>query len=1216
MRRVRVKLSTLLALVVGLSPLALFAADEIVASSDLARVVIELSDRPLATYEDAIPRLRGVLGARTAGGHLDVAAAASRGYLRYLDERQDAFERQLAAASRGAEIHWRYRIAFNGITALLRRDTIPAVRALPGVVAVTETYELEPELDQSRDKLDLPAMWSGFKDSPLGPGDGLRVALLDSGVNPHHPFFSPAGYTAPPGYPKSERVSGGTRTPLPAPLYTSNKVIVGNVYTPPGGNATPWGPGSTHGTHVAGIMAGVEGTYPYTLGGKTWDLTFSGVLPGAYIMSYLPAGDSAEFLAAIEDIVADEADALNISLGHSRWLTGDPVHDPLRKALDAAVAAGTVVAASAGNAGSNGDSTVTGSWKLSDKVITVASNSHGRMFANKLSVTGSATPPARLRDLIAVPAGGTTPPFAVEVSGQYVVAPGGNGPDAGLACSELPPEEVAGKIVLVGRGVCTFEAKKDNVRNAGGIAMIVHNNGPDLPTAMSFTTPAIPAAMISQADGHAMITWAKKDGAPTLAVAPGTERVTTAPADVVSSFSSRGPAPIMRIKPDISAPGFSVLSSVVEGTTGAVGAPLFEMLSGTSMSTPHVTALAAATKGLHPTWTPMQIKSALMNTAHTSMYLDATRSTPASVRDRGAGRVQPARLLNPALTFDPPSVSLGMVRAGETAATTVTATDMRGRGPSKSWAVSVRAVKGHDRVVVTPTPSPATAPGGAASIAIRVSTAGAPAGDYEGFVEIRSGSERYTLPYWVRVQPAAAKDVLLIDWDRNLPEDLSGPYKDALRKLGLTFDVFDGGTSAAANAAPGPTLLQLQAYRTVILFTGNNSASWSNAHIGGSFALQGYLLGGGRLIMAGQDLQSQIVNNQNQGSDSMLTSMGGWISGMTAVETPAACQVVISDSNFYRDATPIEDLTTVLELFGGTVDVSSTASGGPGAQTRPDAGRAVTADDDVNTCLRVYNADAIGPHARVLGSYVTTRRNGIDVPRAENAAATGVAPDTTLERRSRLVPWTAAVLHVGIEGVNEGQGRLSRAATLGRLYDFANDTVTVEVSQTARDGASVDLVAKASSTRDAKIVKYRWDFGDGSGIKETTTNRVRQTYAKGVYTVRVEAVTELTRSGVGVATIDTRTSVLNNRTPRKPAPAKDLPATEYDGPIPETDARRGIEQPRSVLAAPKPVLETIRGPVDAQPDHTSWILLAFTIWAATAAPLTARFAGAGRRRTG
>jgi hypothetical protein len=170
--------------------------------------------------------------------------------------------------------------------------------------------------------------------------------------------------------------------------------------------------------------------------------------PGAYIMSYRLDGDTAEFLAAIEDVVADQADGLNVSLGHSRWLTTIPEHDPIREALDAAVDAGTIVAASAGNAGANGDTSLTGSWKLSPKIITVANSSNARVFSKR-----PGSPPATLTGRPGAPASAPAPPISSTISGEYVVAPGsliaGN---AGEACTPLPAGSLTGKIPLVARG--------------------------------------------------------------------------------------------------------------------------------------------------------------------------------------------------------------------------------------------------------------------------------------------------------------------------------------------------------------------------------------------------------------------------------------------------------------------------------------------------------------------------------------------------------------------------------------------------------------------------------------------------------------------------------------------------------------------------------------------------------------------------------------------
>ena len=967
--------------------------------------------------------------------------------------------------------------------------------------------------------------------SPLGAGAGVRVALIDLGVNAQHPFFNPAGYTAPPGYPKAQRVEGGVRTNLPLATYANNKVIVANVYdypndvdaTPP----APWAALSLHGTHVGGIMAGNYGTYSYTSGPATFNLQFGGIAPGAYLMSYRLDGDSAEFIAAIEDVVADQADALNISLGHSRWLTTDPEHDPIRAALDAAVDAGTIVVASSGNAGTNGDSSVTASWKLSPKVITVANSTHARVFSNAVTVTGPGTVPAPLKGRVGVPGGGTTPPIGSTISGSLVVAPGGTGGNAGEGCAPYPSGFVTGKIVLVARGTCGFVDKKNHALNGGAVAYIVHNNSPDPPISMGgIVGPAIPGVMVTLADGRAIVAWAAANPATTIDVEGPVKRLTSGWPDVVAGSSSRGPAPTMGIKPDIAAPGSSILSSVVNDTTGAVDpAGLFEQVSGTSMASPHIAALAALTKSLHPDWTPAQVKSALMNTASTAMSLDLEGTIPALAKHRGAGRVNAARLVNPLLTFEPASLSFGLVQSGETKRLTIAATDVRDGGAALDYAVSTRAVVGSPAVALT-SQSFSSAADGSTTFAIDLATAGAAAGDYEGFVEITGGGQTYTIPYFVRVQdPAVAKDVLLIDWDRNLGADFRPVYTAALTGLGLSFDVFDGGTLAAGNA--GPTLAQLQNYRAVVFFTGNNLTSWANAHVGGSFALQDYLVGGGRIVMTGQDLGSQVSYNQNTGSDFLYANMAGWLTG--AERTPA-CGTIRSDRDFYGATAATNPVTAVLEtsftLLGQTGDVSTNSGGtGAGNQRFPDAGRTITSTDDSDLCTEVYNADTVSEHARVLGSYTTTKKDGVAVTRVTNGVATGVAADPSLENLDPLVGWNAAYLHVGLEGLNANRGQLSPQTALGILHDFVADSVSVSVTHRKTTSKAVAFLAQASSARGAAITKYRWDFGDGSPIVETTVPFVVHEYGKGsrgTYTANVEAVNALTRTGVASATVTIR----------------------------------------------------------------------------------------------
>ena len=181
----------------------------------------------------------------------------------------------------------------------------------------------------------------------------------------------------------------------------------------------------------------------------------------------------------------------------------------------------------------------------------------------------------------------------------------------------------------------------------------------------------------------------------------------------------------------------------------------------------------------------------------------------------------------------------------------------------------------------------------------------------------------------------------------------------------------------------------------------------------------------------------------------------------------------------------------------------------------------MTAADRTDLCVEAYNGAQVGPHARVLGRYTITKKDGTAVSRVTEGVATGVAPDPTLTRLVPHVTWGAALLHVGLEGLNANRGDLSPQTALGLMHDFVADSVSVAVTHKVT-ADRVAFVARASSARGAPITKYRWDFGDGSPIVETTVPSVSHDYgkgARGTYTANVEAVNALTRSGVATATV-------------------------------------------------------------------------------------------------
>ena len=264
----------------------------------------------------------------------DRAAAAGR-----VAAEQRAFAAALAERLPQARVRWRYRLVANGVSVVLPRRAVPLLSRLPGVREVTAAARYRPALDRSVAQIGGPALWGPGLETA---GAGIKIGIIDTGFDQRHPFFSPRGYTMPPGYPKGQRD------------YTTAKVIVARAFPPPGAGAAaarPFDPQESHGTHVAGIAAGNAATR--TNGGQT----LSGVAPRAYLGNYkaltVPTdsgfglnGNSPELVAAIEAAVADGMDVINLSLGEVEI---EPSRDLVARALGAAAAAGVVPVVAAGN---------------------------------------------------------------------------------------------------------------------------------------------------------------------------------------------------------------------------------------------------------------------------------------------------------------------------------------------------------------------------------------------------------------------------------------------------------------------------------------------------------------------------------------------------------------------------------------------------------------------------------------------------------------------------------------------------------------------------------------------------------------------------------------------------------------------------------------------------------------------------------------------------
>jgi minor extracellular serine protease Vpr len=461
--------------------------------------------------------------------------------------------------------------------------------------------------------------------------------------------------------------------------------------------------------------------------GTTVVLTdLSGVAPGVTLGNYnvfpgfgsgfIAFGGSAfshDIAAALEDAVLDGMDVANMSLGGS--VQG--LHDFLAEASNAAVDAGMVVVVAAGNSGP-GDATIE-SPGSAEKVITAGASTNPHFVGIPVAIDGGPTIGAALGDFAN---------FDPAVTADYTVTAPVNG------CTAIT-SDVAGKIALIDRGVCTFTTKIRNAETAGAVGVLVVNNSAGDPTAMGAdgTTPepTIPAAMVGKAEGTAM----PPTGNVTVDGTSPQEFV-TANADIIAGFSSRGPTPFTEsIKPDLTAPGVNVASSVFGGE--------FAFFQGTSMATPHLSGVAALILDGFPGASPAEVKSRMANNAARVVTDHINGLVDPGVLARGGGRVDVVGAFDATTWFDPVSVSFGILQGN--------------RPFSQTRTVAINGTDAASAAVLFDEAPPAGLEvtvdivGGELTVTMTVDRK-FPPGDYSGDIVVTgTDSGVYLIPFWVRV---------------------------------------------------------------------------------------------------------------------------------------------------------------------------------------------------------------------------------------------------------------------------------------------------------------------------------------------------------------------------------------------------------------------------------------------------------------------------------
>lgn len=893
--------------------------------------IVQMIDSPVVAYEGGIKALKAT--APKNGQKIDPYSKDVVSYVAYLNGKHNGVLSKVG----GGQKLYDYNYTYNGFAAKLSLDQANKLASVDGVLAVNadELQTMDTSSTPTFLGLDAPGgLWDqlGGVDSA---GEGIIIGDVDSGIWPESLSFTDR-VDKNSGIPSSDptaklvyhQISGWHGKCTPGEDFNAsmcNQKLIGAQYFNAawGGNAAidaqrPWEFNSVrdyngHGTHTASTAGGNHGVP--TTGPAAAFGPINGMAPRARIAMYkalwstedasTASGFTSDLVAAIDQAVADGVDVINYSISGTTTNFLDPVQVSFLFAADA----GVFVSASAGN---NGPTTSTvahpGPW-----LTTVAAGTHNRSgegsvtLGNGMTYDGasvaSAVGPAPLIDSINAGLPGADP---TQVALCYSTVDTGGDP-------VLDPAIVAGKIVVCDRGVTARVNKSLAVQEAGGVGMILLNPSPNSLNADFHFVPTVHLPDTDYTAVHAYA--ATTDPAATINQAT---IVYNAPAPFTASFSSRGPLRAGGgdlLKPDVMAPGVDILAAVAPPGNHGFD---FNLYSGTSMSAPHVAGVAALLKDLHPDWSPMMVKSALMTSAYD--VLDGPDTNPLVIFRQGAGHIQPNSAADPGLVYDSgfldwlaflcgtttgvspstcaqlaglgysfdasdlnvASIAIGDLPGSQTVKRTVTNVG----GGTATYNVSVSGMAG---INITVSPSSLTlAPGESAAFNVTFNNVSAPLNTYTGGqLTWSDGSHNVRIPLVVRPVALGAPASIFGNGD-SISYDVgfgyTGPFTATARGLvpATTFDdtITDDPGDSFSPGGPGTlsydvTVPAGTTYARFSLFDANVSPA-------SDLDLYVYNSGGTLVGSSGSGTSAEEVNLLNPAADTYTV----WVHGF-AVQTTA-----------------------------------------------------------------------------------------------------------------------------------------------------------------------------------------------------------------------------------------------------------------------------------------------------------------------------------------
>lgn len=679
----------------------------------------------------------------------DPPRPASASYTRRITAEQD---RVLERAG-NPEVLYRLTAVLNGFVARLTADQVARLRATDGVALVERSTRQRLASVDSPRFLGAERAWAAAG-GPDRAGRGIVVGVIDTGLWPENPSFAAFPDRRPPrGFRGAcEAGEGWDRSAC------SSKLVAARTFVKAFGadnlasteHLSPRD-GSGHGSHAAAVAAGNAGVRVRIDGQDLGEA--SGLAPAAHLAVYKacwtapdPDDDgchTADAVAALDRAVADGVDVVSYAVSGPAGATTDAVE----RAFLGASAAGVFVAAAAGNDGPEAGTAAHASpW-----VTTVGASTHHGFDGAVVVGDGTTYVGAMVADA------------AVRrseiVLAEDVAAPGAQSSRA-RRCEpgSLAADQVEGRIVVCDRGTTARVDKSAAVRDAGGVGMVLANVRPDT---VSADFHAVPTVHVDAAAARAVKRYVRQTLDPVASLDPSASSGATVPQ--VAPFSSRGEAAADFVKPDLTAPGVSVVSAVAPPSSFD---RLWDLASGTSTGTAHVAGIAALVRGERPGWSPGAVRSALATTARDLAGVPGPLAA-------GAGQVDATDLLDPGLVLEARTASHHAFLAGTLPATrlnlpSIAVPELAGTARVVRRVTSVArrtetytpSVAGLEGVTATVRPRSLTlAPGESRRVVVDLRVDGAALGSVvQGHLLWTSPRHRVRIPVVVRPWAVAAPD--------------------------------------------------------------------------------------------------------------------------------------------------------------------------------------------------------------------------------------------------------------------------------------------------------------------------------------------------------------------------------------------------------------------------------------------------------------------------